>query len=322
MIDKITLVKNNLTTSEKLQVIKKNNLQSFINESNGSRIFDNQKTKNLTGGILIKITNESLKIEGSVHKYFNFLQYGNLENFTIFTMQNFTETIEILFRNFALPNAGYLLKTFEIGLNIFLETGVPLDYLKKVKSIGNLDGTQRKIYINPKYKNESFLCSTMHKDNTLIFRIYDKNHERKDKGKKSKIPNCIRIETLRTRQKNLDFTEFCRPQNLAILQNKFFSEWNKINFDKEVSAPKNTHQVKKDLAKKIILDGVNFAMQELEARKNQLTPKIFRNSKDFIKDWENHKQNFALINCEILPFWANAYTSAIQLVTEIHGKNR
>ena len=320
MIDKITLIKNNLTTYEKLQVIEKNNLQSFINESNGSRIYDNQKTKNLTGGILIKITNESLKVEGSVHKYFNFLQYGNLENFTVFTMQNFTETIEILYKNFALPNTGYLLKTFEIGLNIFLETGEPLDYLKKVKSIGNLDGTQRKIYINPKYKNERFLCTQMHKDNTLIFRIYDKNHERKDKGKKSKIPNCIRIETLRTRQKNVEFSEFCRPQNLAILQNKFFSEWNKLNFNKEVTAPKNTHQVKKDRAKKIILHGVNSALLELEEKRNQLTQKIFRNSKDFIKNWENNKQNFALIDCEIMPFWANAYTSAIQLVTNFSNK--
>jgi len=316
MIDKITLVKNNITVSEKLQVIEKNNLQCFINESSNLKIYDNAKSKNLTGGILIKIYNDNLKIEGSVHKYFNYLQFGTLENYTVFTMSDFSKTIEILFENFGLTGIDFLLTNYEIGLNIYIETGEPLDYLKKVISIGNLDGNQRKIYTNPKYKNERFLCTQMHKDNTVVYRIYDKNFERLDKGKKSIIKPCIRIETLRTRQKKLSFSEFIKPSNLLLLQNRFFAEWSTLNFDKEVSAPAGTHQNKKDLAKQIIISGTKTVLKDLEEKRNQITPKILRTKKEFLKSWETQKVNFVLIDCEIMPKWAKSYTTAIQLVTQ------
>lgn len=316
MIDKIVLLKNDITDLEKLQVIEKNNLQTFVNEKTNERTYNNQNTKNLTGGIHISIKNETLKIEGSVHKFWNWLQFKTLENYTVFTMQDFLKTIEILFNTYSLPKDGYLLKSYEVGMNVYLEDEHLTKYLKKVKSIGNLDGTQKKLYINPRYKYEGFLCTTMHKDNTIIFRIYDKNLERTDKGKKTKINPCIRIETLRLRQKNISFTEFCKPENLTVLQMKFFSEWNKLNFDKEVQALKQTSQNKKDLAKKIILKGSKHTLAELEERKNQLTPKIYRTTKEFIKNWENVKHNFSLINCEISPIWAKAYNTAMQLVTK------
>lgn len=314
MIDKITLVKNNITIPEKLQIIDKNNLQKYFTDSNNIINYDNTKTKNLTGGILIKITGDKLKIEGSIHKYFNFLKERKLENYTVFTMPNFINTIEILFKNFGITNKDFLLINFEIGLNIWVGDYEPSAFLKKVKSIGNLDGTNRKLYINPRYKNERFLTTQMHKDNTVVFRMYDKNFERMDKGKKSKINPCIRIETLRTRQKKLSFIEFCKPYNLALLQNRFFKEWDLLNFDKEVSAPKGTHQNKKDLAKKILLDGTNEVLQAIESKRNQMTPKIYRTSKEFVNMWDSIKINFSLIPCEIAPKWANYYNVAIQQV--------
>ena len=321
MFDNITLINKSLTTSQKLQVITKNNLQCFVNEASGIKIYDNQNKKNLTGGILIKIYDNKLKIEGSVHKFYNYLQYGNLENYTVFTMQNFTNTVNELIKNYGLFGIDFLLVNYEIGINVYLETGEPMEYLKKVISIGNLDGTQRKLYPNPKYKNERFLTTQMHKDNTVVFRMYDKNFERLDKGKKTIIQNCIRIETLRTRQKNITFFDFIKPANLLLIQNKFFSEWNKLNFDKEILAPPGTHQNKKELAKKIILDGSTTVLQELEERKNQITPKILRTSKEFVKNWENVKFNFSLIDCEIMPIWANSYLIAIQQYTQINDKN-
>ncbi|WP_028123271.1 hypothetical protein [Epilithonimonas tenax] len=314
MIDNITLIKNNLTSNEKLQVIEKNNLQCFVNESNNSKIYDNAKNKNLTGGILIKIFDDKIKIEGSIHKYFNYLQFKTLENYTVFTMEDFLMTIEKLFENFSIPRLDFLVSNYEIGLNVFVGETDPIKYLQNALSVGNLDGTQRKLYINPRYKDERFLTTQMHKDNTLVFRIYDKDFERMDKGKKNKIAPCLRIETKRTRQKNISFSDFSKPSSLTILQNKFFAEWNKLNFDKEVCAPAGTHQSKKDLAKKILVDGKNIALQELEEKRQFLTPKIYRTQKDFIKNWEINKFNFSLINSQIAEFWAIYYNTAIQLV--------
>ena len=321
MIDNITLIKNKLTDYEKLQVIEKNNLQSFVNETNNSRIYDNAKYKNLTGGILIKIYGDKLKIEGSIHKYFNYLQFGTLENYTVFSMQDFLKTIEILFKNIGITELDFLIINYEIGLNVFVIDNEPFDYLKNARSVGNLDGMQRKLYINPRYKNESFLCTQMHKDNTLIFRIYDKGFERMDKGKKIKIPPCIRIETKRTRQKNLSLSEFCKPINLLLSQNKFITEWNKLNFEKEITAPPGTHQSKKELAKKILLDGKTVVLQELEENRQYSTPKIYRTSKHFIKNWEDNKFDFTLKNSQIQDIWEKYYNTAIQLVAVISFKN-
>ena len=321
MIDKITLVKNNLTNSEKLQIIETNNLQSFYNESTRLYIFDNAKTKNLTGGILIKIVGEKLKVEGSVHKYFHFLKFKTLENYTVFTMDEFLNTIETMFNNFGIFFTDFLVISFEIGLNVFIGDNEPADYLKKVQSIGNLDGSQRKLYINPRYKNERVLTTQMHKDNTLVFRLYDKNFERRDKGKKINILPCIRIETLRTRQKKLLLNDFCKPSYLTILQNRFFNEWNLLNLDKEITAPPGTHQSKKDLAKRMLLDGTKLVLQDLEERRHQITPKIYRTAKHFINNWELNKTNFLLIPCEITPKWDAFYNAAIQLVTNYRIKN-
>ena len=321
MIDNITLIKNNLTTSEKLQVIEKNNLQCFVNESNNSKIYDNARNKNLTGGILIKIFDDKLKIEGSVHKYFNYLQFKTLENYTVFTMQDFLITIEKLFDNFNIPKVDFLVTNYEIGLNVFVAETNPIKYLQNAKSVGSLDGTQRKLYINPRYKDERFLTTQMHKDNTLVFRIYDKDFERMDKGKKNKIEPCLRIETKRTRQKNISFSDFSKPASLTILQNRFFAEWNKLNFDKEITAPIGTHQSKKILAKKILSEGKNIAFQELEEKRNFLTPKIYRNQKEFIKNWETNKYNFSLVNSQIAEFWSIYYNTAIQLVIYKSFKN-
>lgn len=316
MFDNITLVKKSLTTSEKLQVIETNNLQSFVNEANGTKIYDNLKTKNLNGGIFIRIQNNKLKIEGSIHKYFNFLKYRTLENYTVFTMQDFINTIEILFRNFGINPADLLLINYEIGLNVFIGEADPINFLKNVKTVGNSDGTQRKLYINPKFKNERFLTTQMHRDNTLVFRIYDKGLERIDKGKKTKIKPCIRIETKRTRQKEILFSNFCKPNNLLIIQDKFFSEWNTLTFDQDISAPAGTHQSKKDLAKKIILQGKEIVLKEIEENKENYTLKIYRNYKEFIKNWDLIKFNFQLKNSQICALWGKYYNISIQQVAK------
>lgn len=321
MIDKITLVKNNISNLEKLQIIDTNNLQFFGNENGTINIYDNAKVKNLTGGFLIKIYNDKLKIQGSVHKYFNFLKNKKLENYNLFSMQDFTQTIHKLFINIGVSNLDFLVVDFEIGLNILVGENDPKEFLRKAQSIGKMDGKERIFYINPKYKDGRFLCTQMHKDNTVIFRIYDKNFERTDKGKKNEIPPIVRIETLRTRQKNLSLIDFLKVQNLTILQSKFFAEWNLLNFEKEVIAPNGTHQSKKNIAKEILLNGTIPTLENLEYRREQITPKIYKTSKHFIKYWDNYKVDFYLIPTKISPKWDELYNITIQQLTKINIKN-
>lgn len=316
MIDNITLTRDGISEIEKNEIIEKNNLQSFINESTGIRNYNNKRDKNLTGGILIDITGNKLKIEGSIHKYFHFLHYRSLENYTVFTMADFRETITILFKDIGIIGFDFYLKNYEIGLNVMVGDTDPNNYLKKAVSIGR-GNSIRKLYFNPRYKNESFKTTQMHKDNSLIFRLYDKDFERKDKGKTERIPPCLRIETKRTRQNKLSFTKFCSPSNLTILQNSFFAEWQTLNFEREISALPGTHQTKKEVAKRIIAIGKNAYLEELEYKRNSLTPKIFRSIKEFTNNWENEMLKFNLINSAVANSWEYYYNIALQQVTKI-----
>lgn len=319
MLDKITLINNNIPDETKTQIIDKNNLQKSV--IHGVEIWDNKRVKNFTGGILIQIRKNAIKVEGSVHKFWEWIHGGALENYTLFTMIDCRKALNLLLEHYALQGLDFLVKTYEIGLNVYTGSTAPLEILDKVQSIGILDGKQRKIYINPKYRKERFLTSEMSKDNVLVFRIYDKNYERTDKGRKNEIPNCIRIETLRTRQKNILFSEFIQPHNLTSLQNKFFSEWNLLNFEKGITAPKGTHQTKKDLAKSIILHGKNKVLQDLEDKRPTLTPKIYRSLKEFINNWETIKYDYILIDSPIMPKWATLYNIAYQQVIKSTTKN-
>lgn len=319
MLDKITLVNNNIPETKKKQIINKNNLQKSV--LHGVEIWDNKQVKNFTGGILIQIKNNTIKIEGSIHKFYEWIQGNPLENYTLFTMKDCQKAFLFLLEHYGLNGLEFFVKTYEIGLNIYTGAISPIEILDKVQSIGILNGKQRKLYVNPRYQKERFLTTEMSKNNVLVFRIYDKNHERADKGRKNEIPNCVRIETLRTRQKEVLFSEFITPENLTNLQNIFFSEWNLLNFEKEIKAPKGTHQRKKDLAKNIILHGKNKVLKELEDKRPLLTPKIYRTEKEFISCWEAIKYDYTLTDCQIMPKWAILYNTAYQQVIKITTKN-
>ena len=320
MIDFFSIVAKRISDVDKLQIIKKNNLQCIFNISTNSKNYDNAQNKNLTGGIYLKICENDLKIEGSVHKYFHYLKYKTLENYTVFTMLDFIETIEIIFKNFSIPKLEFFVMHYEIGLNVFVEQN-PIKYLNEAQSIGKLDGTQRKLYINPKYKQERFLTTQMHRDNTLVYRMYDKDFERRDRGKNTVISNCIRIETKRTRLRNTTLIEFINYSNLILIQNKFIADWNMLNFKPDILAPAGTHQSKKDLAKKIIISGSEIVLKEIENNRDKLTPKIYRTSREFIKSWESIKYGFKLKNSQTCAIWSNSYASAIQQVTNFNNKN-
>ena len=81
------------------------------------------------------------------------------------------------------------------------------------------------------------------------------------------------------------------------------------------------HQSKKELAKKILLDGKTVVLQELEENRQYSTPKIYRTSKHFIKNWEDNKFDFTLKNSQIQDLWEKYYNTAIQLVAVISFKN-
>ena len=96
MIDLITLVKP-LSDNEISSIVAKNHLQT--NSKDGVVFYDNLSTKNFSQdkGVFIRIeTNKKLKMECSLHKFFNEISGRERNNYNMFSMAEAKRSINHL----------------------------------------------------------------------------------------------------------------------------------------------------------------------------------------------------------------------------------
>jgi len=312
MIDKIRFSKKNLLKCEIDKIVKTSRLQSF--DADGLKHYNNQKTKNFNGGFYIRIGKDNtLVVEGSLHKYFTFLQTKLLNNFDVFTMCQAKETLLKLIVNTGIETNNIMINFYEIGLNIVSDIE-PKDLLKNVYSIGDLD-KEKIFYIDHKYKNESQKITETHKNFRLVYKAYDKIHEMIDKKKEPPInTKIIRIESIHKRVEKISLIEFFEADNLKRVQKVFFNNWDKLNFIIEIVAPKNTNISKIELAKVLYKKSQSSVLSEIKEqyRNNTMSIRIYYTLKRFIENWENEKINFVPTKSIIFTKWEKLYSSEKQ----------
>ncbi|TRX37871.1 hypothetical protein FNW52_02940 [Flavobacterium sp. ZT3R18] len=312
MIDKIRFSKKNLSECEIKKIVLTSRLQSY--DANGLKHYHNQRTKNFNGGMFIKIdTDKSLKIEGSLHKYFTSLRNKKTDNFDSFTMYQAKETLLKLIENTGFETNNTAINFYEIGLNIITDIE-PKELLKSVYSIGDFD-KEKLFYIDAKFKNESQKITEYHKDFRLVYKVYDKIHEMKDNRKEPpKNTKIIRIETIHKRVEKTFLIDFFTDSNLKRVQRIFFDNWDKLNFFVEIVAPKKTSvskiELSKVLYKKSQSDVLNGIFEQY--KNNTMSIKIYYTLKRFIENWENEKINFVPTKSLIFYQWEKLYNSEKQ----------
>lgn len=313
MIDKIRFSKKNLSSTEIEKIVEKSRLQYF--NTNGLKHYNNQKTKNFNGGLFIKIgTENTLTIEGSLHKYATYLTSKQLNNFDSFTMHQAKETLLKALENVGFESVNVMINYYEIGLNIVTEIE-PKELLKRVYSIGDFD-KEKLFYINPKYKNESEIITEFHKDFRLVYKVYDKIFEMQDRKKTFDFDkNIIRIETIHKRVEKTLLTDFFTDANLKTVQKSFFNHWDKLNFLVEVIAPSKTNIAKIEFAKALYKKSQSEVLKEIleQYRNNTISRKIYYNLKTFIENWENEKRKFKPTKSIISSHWERIYNTEKQI---------
>lgn len=312
MIDNIILVKKNLSDAEIKHIVKQSRL--LEQSVNGLKAYNNSNTKNFEGGFYIKIaTDKTLKITGSLHKYYSFLRTKSLTNFDSFTMLQANETIVKMIKNIGFEPLGVYITFYEVGMNLVVNIP-PKSILKNVCSIGNIN-TERVFYINARYKDNSHINTITHRDFRVYHKIYDKVFEMHDKNRKPPNGiNIVRIETANRRVEKTLLIDFFNNENLQLVQNKFFNNWNKLNFYKDIEAPPGTHKSKIEIAREIIYKGKNDVLRfYFDQYKNKtLSVKMYYTVKRFIENWEYEKLKFKSKNTEILTYWENVYNAEKQ----------
>ncbi|REG93006.1 hypothetical protein [Flavobacterium aquicola] len=316
MIDNITMTKRTLSEVEKKNIIKSSRL--VCNTLNGLIYYDNRTTKNFTGGLFIKIDpSNKLKITGSLHKYYSYLENGSLTNFDSFTMKDAKETFEKLILNTGINPDKVEITFFEIGLNVKL----PIDTKKVLEKVHSIGKMEKVFFIEPTYKDARCITTEKHRDYRIFFKMYDKVFEMLDKNHKRtpKGSNIIRIETVHRRCEKLYLNDFFDMEFLYRLQNSFFNEWDKLIFYNDIHAPKGTQRSKIDLIRDIIYKGKNEVLKQYKTQyeNKALSKRQFYSVRDFLENWEAIRHEFNIKNSKIVPFWNIAYSTEKQIVMMI-----
>lgn len=307
------MTKRTLSEVEKKNIIKYSRLVS--NSLNGLIYYDNRTTKNFTGGIYIRIDpKDNLRINGSLQKYYSYLQNGSLTNFETFNMNQAKDTFTILVESIGVNPDRVCINFFEIGINIKLPIDTKM-ILEKVHSIGKME---KVFFIEPSYKDGRCITTEKHRDYRIFFKMYDKVFEMLDKNHR-RTPtgeNIIRIETVHRRCEKLYLNDFFDLEFLHILQNSFFNEWDKLNFYNDITAPKGTQRSKIDLIRNVVYKGKNEVLKQYKTQyeNNALTKRQFYSVRDFLENWEAIRHEFDIKNSKIVPFWKTAYNTEKQIV--------
>lgn len=301
MIDLITLLKPDLSDAEIKAVIERNDLQT--NSSDGVVFYDNLNTKNLIQqkGVFIRIeTSRKLKVECSLHKYFNEIYGRERNNSNLFSMSEARESLDCLLNEKEINVQNLRIYNYEIGLNLNVSHDCRA-YLDKMKSIGPL-GNEKPFYVNPRYKDERVRTTVFHNHTRKYFKAYDKVFESIDRKRKA-IPegNILRIETVNRRLDNCFAIDFFQPENLKKMVEAFFRDWRTIQFRQDIITPKGTGRARQYLCLDIINKGKDAVLAEAKERhvNGSLSDWEYRSIREFIAhEWDTIKKSIVFIQSD------------------------
>jgi hypothetical protein len=306
MIDFITLTNPVLSDIEISSLIEKNHLQT--NSKDGEVYYDNIGTKNFRQdkGVFIRIeTNSRLKVECSLHKYFNESAGKERNNLNLFSMSDAKKTISELMCEKNISTENLRVYNYEIGLNLDVSKDCRF-YLDKMKSIGAA-GDERPLYVNARYKDERVKTTVFHKHTRKFFKVYDKVYEMRDR-KRRFIPesDILRIETVNRRLDNCFVANFFQQDNLKKLIESFFRDWRTVQFRQDIITPPGTGRARQDLCIQILDFGKEYVLSKSKERykSGALKEWEYRNIREFIqKEWDTIKKQLKFVkSCEELEF--------------------
>lgn len=305
MIDLITITTSPLSGEAVDSIVWRNHLQT--NSKDGEVCYSNEKTKNFTQqkGIYISIdTARRVRLEGSLHKYFNETSGLERNNYNLFRMSEAKQAADQLLFDKGIEEETARVYSYEIGLNLNLTNDCWM-YLDKMISVGAL-GDERDLYIdplyvNPRHRNERMKV-TGYKKVRKYFKVYDKVFESMDKKRKV-IPsgNILRIETVYKRLESCPVSAFFSKDNLRKMLEQFFKDWRTVKFRQSIITPKGTGRAKQALCLEIITKGRDRVLDEAKQRHidGSLSDWEHRNIKSFVAhEWDSLKDSIVFIQSE------------------------
>jgi hypothetical protein len=301
MIDLIKMNSNGTTPEQAAAIASNNHLQRV--DRNGVITHDNIHTKYADGFYMKVETNKTgrLKLECSLHKFYNHLRTGRQTNFDGFSFTNAIAAAQLLEQQTALNLNQMKVTYYEIGLNLNM-TSECLTYMDKMETIGAHD-SRRPLFVNPRYKGKRVKTTVFHNSIKKVYKVYDKVFEMQDKRRTDlpEHPNILRIETIYRRVERLTLADLLKPKNMQRLTSQFFRDWRTVQFTPVIAVEKGTHQIKVELCRQIMTNGEaeTLNLYRIQHKKGDLTERRFRTIREFIQnEWPSFKKQIKVIKGE------------------------
>lgn len=163
-------------------------------------IWHNAGEKNLKQhkGIYIHLKNNTLTLEFSLHKVYNYCLYGKSFNYNDFDFKEANETAQRLCEMFNpyFDITQAVVKKYEVGINVLTSESPDL-YLKELKQI-NIGAKVLRIVEDRHYKEYQQFGTHSDKDKRVVYIFYNKTFEARSKSKgtnRADVPeNVLRVE--------------------------------------------------------------------------------------------------------------------------------
>lgn len=252
-------------------------------------------------GVFITIKAKKMQVKCSLHKFYNRLTTGTLENDDMFTLSDARRAFETLFEGIGIDKERAKITYFEIGLNIPTHKE-PIKYIEIARNIimGKVSKTDKEMFIDANYHINR--QKTTEKRNTIkkVFKIYDKGFEKAERRRIAITDERIlRVETIYRRQ-SITASKFFDATNLGRITQTFFRDWTSLEFARTVTAEKGTTKSQLRNAESILLLGretyLNHIRNELE--KGNLTARQHRTIREFVRDWDDNKHKYRMLPSE------------------------
>lgn len=171
---------------------------STINEKTDNRNNSSEKNLKQNLGIYLKLKNNNLTINFSLHKVYNFWKFGKQYNYNDFSFKE-TKEVEAELCKMFLPYFDItqaIVEKYEVGINVTTSEEPEL-YLTELKQI-NVGARILKIEPDRYYKERKQYGTNSSKDKRIVYVFYDKTFEARSKIEKAdrkNVPeNILRVE--------------------------------------------------------------------------------------------------------------------------------
>ncbi len=228
-----------------------------------------------------------IEIVVSLHKFYNFLKNGTLDNSSQFTYRQAKEAFNALcdLLGFDINEAKVL--SYEIGINLSMPRTAN-EYTKEMREV-----FRKNLGEDMRYLDKKQITTSKTPTKRVFFKIYDKTAECTAKGRKPSQPYILRVECVFKRQ---NFLAVKLWEDAKKIRKAFFDRCDKIEFNRPLMGVKGVRISEKARAEKIIKMGVEAYKRQIAIyynSKKYITRSEFLTCMRFADEWETkHKSRF------------------------------